>query len=125
MEQIRADFITHLESIGLNVEMTPDSLHAFSLMRCACNLLGTFEEPENNRGSWAPQGFVGAIDPHYVEGQSYCNMQYRGFMRVEIDSLYELFARQLIHFAMHEVCPLMYMRPRVIDPTKIPLYTGL
>ncbi|KAJ5549523.1 hypothetical protein N7513_006757 [Penicillium frequentans] len=127
VEQIRADFITHLESIGLSVGESEARSTACLFIDEAClqSIRNTFDEPENNRGSWAPQGFVGVIDPHYMEGQSYCNMQYRGFMRVEIDSLYELFARQLNCFSMHEVCPLMYMRPRVIDPTKIPLYTGL
>lgn len=127
LEQIRADFITHLESIGSYVgqENARSTACLFIDETCLQSIRNTFDQPENNRGSRAPKGFMGIIDPHYAEGQSYCNMQYRGFMRVEIDSLYELVARQLPYCAMHDICPTMHLRPRVIDPTKIPLYTGL
>jgi hypothetical protein len=58
------------------------------------------------------------IDPTYIEGSSYCTNLYRGFMRVPIDSLYELAARQLTCFSMHEFCP------SVSGPGKVPVYTG-
>ncbi|KAJ5651744.1 hypothetical protein N7507_009170 [Penicillium longicatenatum] len=127
VKQIRADFIAHLESIGCSVgEESPRSTVCMMIDEaCLQSIQNTFDEPENNRGSWAPTGFVGIVDPQYVEGESYCNMQYRGFMRAEIDSLYDLAARQLNYFTMHDICPIMYIRPRVVDPTKIPLYTGL
>ncbi|KAJ6114350.1 hypothetical protein N7486_000128 [Penicillium sp. IBT 16267x] len=129
VEQIRADFIANLESVGSFVGEGISRTTACLFIDEAClqSIRNTFDEPENQRGSWAPTGFVGIIDPQYTEGQSYCNMQYRGFMRMKIDCLYELVARQLTSFSMHDVCPRMFddMRPRVIDPSKIPLYRGL
>lgn len=116
MEQIRADFIAHFQSVCLII----DDAYLQSIRN-------TFDEPENNRGSWAPTGFVGVVDPDYAEGQSYDNMEYRGFMRAQITCLNELVARQLGYFSMHEICPIMYhdMHPRVVNSRKVPLYKGL
>jgi hypothetical protein len=129
VEQIRADFIAHLKSLGLSVgdDIPRSSFCLFIDDACLQSIRNTFDEPENNRGSWASPGFVGIIDPNYVEGESYDNMLYRGFMRVQIKCLYGLMSRQLPHFSMEEICPIMYhdMQPRVIDPSKIPLHTGL
>lgn len=129
VEQIRADFIAHLQSIGSSVgDDFPRSTVCLVIDdACLQSIRNTFDEPENNRGSWAPTGFVGVIDPTYAEDESYCNMQYRGFIRVKITRLFELVARQLTWCSMVEVCPIMYhdMHPRVVDPRKIPLYTGL
>ncbi|KAJ5897088.1 uncharacterized protein N7473_006487 [Penicillium subrubescens] len=129
VEQIRADFIAYLQSMGSSIgDDVPRSTVCLVINdACLQSIRNTFDEPENNRGSWAPTGFVGAIDPDYTEGQSYDNMEYRGFMRVQITSLYELVAGQLGYFSMHEVCPIMYhdMYPRVVDPRKVPLYKGL
>lgn len=67
------------------------------------------------------------VNPDYAEGQSYDNMEYRDFMRAQITCFYELVARQLGYFSMHEICPIMYhdMHPRVVNFRKVPLYKGL
>lgn len=129
VEQIRADFIAHLESIGSSIgDEVPRSTVCLVIDdECLQSIVRSLDDAEHGGGSGAPMGFVGMIDPNYAEGQSYCNMEYRGYMRVQIDWLYELVARQLIQFSMDEICPRVYddMRPRVIAPGKVPIYTGL
>ncbi|KAJ5369228.1 uncharacterized protein N7496_008988 [Penicillium cataractarum] len=58
VEQIRADFIAHLESIGSFVgDDAPRSTVCLVIDdACLQSIRNTFDEPESNRGSWAPTG---------------------------------------------------------------------
>jgi hypothetical protein len=58
------------------------------------------------------------IDPTYSERYSYCTNLYRGFIRVQINSLYDLAARQLTCFSIDEIYPL------VSSQGKVPVYNA-
>ena len=85
--------------------------HVLSLTKSAydrlCGLTITLKDQKGGgtMGMVSRMGFVGMIDPTYSESYSYCTNLYRGFMRVQINRLYDLAARQLTYFSMDEICP--------------------
>lgn len=124
-DQISADFNAYLKSLGVQVGDDVPRLTACLVIdeKCLQSIMRAFDDPLDQRGvstigMRSRMGFVGIIDPIYIEGASYCNNLYRGFMRVSIDSLYDLAARQLTGFSMHEICPF------ISGPGKVPVYDG-
>ncbi|KAJ5901082.1 hypothetical protein N7504_007075 [Penicillium tannophilum] len=124
-EQILADFNAYLKSLGVEVGSDVPRFTACLVIdeKCLQSIMRAFDNPLDQRGiskvgMRSRMGFVGMIDPTYMEGNSYCVNLYRRFMRVPISSLYELAARQLICFSMDEICP------SVSGPGKVPVYNG-
>ncbi|KAJ6098568.1 hypothetical protein N7467_000103 [Penicillium canescens] len=124
-DQIRADFNAHLESLGVQVGDDVPRFTACLVIdeKCLQSIVRAYDNPEAQKGGStmgmvSRMGFVGMIDPTYSESYSYCTTLYRGFMRVQINRLYNLAARQLTYFSMDEICP------SVFGLGKVPVYNG-
>ncbi|KAJ6110914.1 hypothetical protein N7486_003149 [Penicillium sp. IBT 16267x] len=124
-DQIRADFNAHSESLGVEVGDDVPRFTACLVIdeKCSRSIMRAYDNPKDQKGSStmgmvSRMGFVGMIDPTYSESNSYCTNLYRGFMRVQINRLYDLAARQLTYVSMDEICP------SVFGLGKVPVYNG-
>jgi hypothetical protein len=102
IEQVREHFNQwrpdsgHFTGLGrYNMCLMVDEKALLSLVKCV--------EPEVKEFG-DPPGYCIMIDPEY-DGGSYCNPGYGGFMRVEVNCLWDLYVKIGTYSDIHELCP--------------------
>ncbi|KAJ5461185.1 uncharacterized protein N7458_002737 [Penicillium daleae] len=133
LEQIRADFKQYSESLGMEDGSHIPWSQACLVIDESClnSIVSAFEDPEESANWGGPQRgfviekggyimlkpFVVMVDPTFEPGESYDTPGYQGYMRVELDDIWEA-AVQLCLSTVQEMCP------NVTPADMIPVYDG-
>ncbi|CEJ61909.1 hypothetical protein POX_h09379 [Penicillium oxalicum] len=133
LEQIRADFKQYSEFLGMeDGSHIPWSKACLVIdEQCLNSIVSAFEDPEESANWRGPQRgfviekggyimlkpFVVMVDPTFRPGESYDTPGYQGYMRVEIDDIWEA-AVELRLSTVQEMCP------NVTPAEMIPVYDG-
>lgn len=107
IEQIREHFAAYLRATGIGMSVGMGRFGGCLVIdeRSLKSIVATLD-PDSRResGDSGPLGFVGLVDGRYKPEIKYDKPSYKGFMRVEIDTLWYLYVN-LDMVPTDEVCP--------------------